>query len=132
MVLASIVEREGRTDEDRPVIAGILLKRLNSDWPLQADATLQYALGYQAFEKSWWKKALTVEDKKIRSPYNTYLNAGLPPAPISNPGLSSIRAVVYPTVSPYWYYLHDPQGRVHYATTLEEHEQNIASYLLAQ
>ena len=65
ITLASIVEREGRSDEDRPVIAGILLKRLKADWPLQADATLQYVLGYQAFEKSWWKKSLTAADKTV-------------------------------------------------------------------
>jgi len=129
IILASIVEREGRTNEDRPVIAGILLKRLEAGWPLQTDATIQYALGYQPFEKSWWKKQLTVDDKKIRSPFNTYRTLGLPPSPIANPGLASIRAVIYPEDSSYWYYLHDPTGVVHYGATLEEHEQNIASYL---
>lgn len=129
VILASIVEREGKTDEDRPVIAGILLNRLKAGWPLQADATLQYALGYQAGEKTWWKKALFEEDKKIRSPYNTYQNPGLPPGPISNPGLAAIRSVVYPKQTEYWYYLHDPSGVVHYATTLEEHNANIVKYL---
>ncbi|KKU83389.1 MAG: Aminodeoxychorismate lyase [Microgenomates group bacterium GW2011_GWA2_47_8] len=129
IVLASIVEREGRTDEDRPVIAGILLKRLKADWPLQTDATLQYALGYQVYEKTWWKKVLTNDDKKIASPYNTYLHPNLPPKPIANPGLASIKAVIYPEDSNYWYYLHDPRGSAHYARTIEEHEQNIASYL---
>ncbi len=129
VVLASIVEREGRTDDDRPVIAGILLKRLLAGWPLQTDATIQYALGYQPMEKTWWKTALYEEDKKITSPYNTYRTTGLPPAPISNPGLSSIRAVLLPTDSSYWYYLHDPQGGVHYAETIAEHNANIESYL---
>lgn len=129
MTLASIVEREGRTDEDRPVIAGILLKRLEADWPIQADATIQYALGYQVREKTWWKKALTDEDKKLESAYNSYLNPGLPPGPIANPGLASIKAVVYPKETEYWYYLHDPEGVVHYAETLEEHNSNIAKYL---
>jgi len=129
IILASIVEREGRNDVDRPIIAGILLKRLQEKWPLQADATLQYALGYQSSEKSWWKKSLTVEDKKINSPFNTYEHFGLPPAPISNPGLASIRAVVYPVDSDYWYYLHDPKGVAHYAKTLEEHETNIKKFL---
>lgn len=129
MTLSSIVEREGRTDEDRPVIAGILLKRLANDWPLQADATLQYALGYQGGEKSWWKKGLTEEDKKVRSPYNTYGNTGLPPRPIANPGLASIKAVIYPKETDYWYYLHAPDGSVYYAKTLEEHERNIAKHL---
>lgn len=129
IILASIVEREGRTDEDRPVIAGILWKRLEAGWPLQADATLQYALGYQASEKTWWKKSLTDEDKKVRSPYNTYANPGLPPGPISNPGLASIRAAVYPKQTEYWYYLHDPSGGVHYGATLDDHNANIDTYL---
>ncbi len=129
IILASVVEREGRTPEDRPIIAGILLNRLKANWPLQADATLQYALGYQAFEKTWWKKSLTDGDKKIRSPYNTYTNPGLPPGPISNPGLESIKAVIYPKATDYWYYLHDPAGGVHYAKTLEEHNANVQTYL---
>lgn len=130
ITLASIVEREGRTNVDRPVIAGVLLKRLEADWPLQVDATLQYALGYQASEKTWWKKYLTVEDKSVKSPYNTYVHTGLPPGPICNPGLESIQAVVYPAESEYWYYIHDDTGAVHFAKTLEEHEANVAKYLL--
>lgn len=129
ITLASIVEREGRTDEDRPVIAGILLKRLTAGWPLQADATIQYLLGYQPLEKTWWKKGLIDQDKKIKSPYNTYLYPDLPPGPIASPGLAAIKAVIYPSDSPYWYYLHDLEGRVHYAKTLEEHTANIAKYL---
>lgn len=129
VTLASIVEREGRSDEDRPVIAGILLKRLTAEWPLQADATLQYALGYQPSEKTWWKKSLTLEDKKIRSPYNTYLSLGLPLGPIASPGLAAIRSVIYQVETDYWFYLHDPEGGVHYAETIEEHNANIAAYL---
>lgn len=132
VILASIVEREGKTDEDRPIIAGILLNRLKADWPLQADATLQYALGYQMKEKSWWKKELFDEDKEVRSPYNTYINKGLPPAPISNPGLSAIKAVLYPNKTSYMYYIHDPKGIAHYAKTLEEHNANVSLYLLGQ
>ncbi len=129
IILASIVEREGRTDTDRPMIAGILINRLKDGWPLQADATLQYALGYQADEKTWWKKKLSDEDKKIKSPYNTYLNPGLPPTPISNPGLSAIQAVANPILTDYRYYLHDPSGQVHYAVSLKEHQQNIDQFL---
>ena len=129
LTLASIVEREGRSDEDRPVIAGILFKRLKAGWPLETDATLQYALGYQPFEKTWWKKSLTSEDKKVKSPYNTYERTGLPPGPIANPGIASIRAVVYPVETEYWFYLHDPKGNVHYAKTGEEHAENITKYL---
>jgi UPF0755 protein len=129
VTLASIVEREGHTAEDRPVIAGILLNRIKINMPLQTDATLQYALGYQAREKTWWKKVLYEEDKKVRSLYNTYEHVGLPPAPISNPGLDAIMAVIYPKDSEYLYYLHDPQGGVHYATTLDEHNANVQTYL---
>lgn len=129
IILASIVEREGRSDSDRPVIAGILINRLEKGWPLQADATLQYALGYQAKEKTWWKKELTNDDKSVISFYNTYTHLGLPPAPIANPGLSAIQAVISPVKTEYMYYLHDTSGGVHYAKTLEEHEQNIEQYL---
>jgi len=129
ITLASIVEREGKTDEDRPIIAGILLNRLQKGWPLETDATLQYALGYQSNEKSWWKKELTDEDKNIDSPYNTYTNTGFPPGPIANPGIQAILAVVYPKKTNYMFYLHDTKGNVHYAKTLEEHEQNIEMYL---
>ena len=129
IILASLVEREGRSDIDRPMIAGILLNRLKIGMPLQVDATLQYALGYQPENRSWWKKALTNEDKEVDSLYNTYQHIGLPPAPIANPGLGAIQAVAYPTESAFWYYLHDPKGQVHYAATLEEHNANIAAYL---
>ncbi len=129
ITLASIIEREGKTDADRPVIAGILLNRIKIGMPLQVDATLQYALGYQPFEKTWWKNDLTDDDKKIDSPYNTYTNLGLPPGPIANPGLSSITAAIYPASTDYLYYLHDKTGTVHYAKTIEEHNANIQKYL---
>lgn len=129
ITLASIVEREGNSDSDRPVIAGILLKRLADGWKLQADATVQYALGYQADEKSWWKKEITNFDKEINSSYNTYLNVGLPPEPIANPGLAAIKAVAYPVPTQYAYYLHDKSGKAHYAETNAGHIQNINKYL---
>lgn len=129
ITLASIVEREGRTNDDRPVIAGILLKRLKSGWTLDVDATIQYALGYQPAEKKWWKRSLTHEDKAIISPFNSYKTVGLPPHPISNPGLASIKAVAFPVSSDYWFYLHDTEGGIHYGKTIEEHTKNINTYL---
>lgn len=129
VTLASIVEREGNSDTDRPIIAGVLLKRLKVGWALQTDATLQYALGYQSREKTWWKKDLWEADKKIDSPFNTYANPGLPPSPIANPGLSSIKSVIYPKQTDYWYYIHDKTGAVHFAKTETEHLANIAKYL---
>ena len=129
IILASIVEREGKTGIDRPVIAGVLLNRMENGWPLETDATLQYSLGYQSKEKTWWKKELTDEDKQVDSPYNTYKNIGLPPGPIANPGVQAITAVIYPKKTDYMFYLHDTKGNVHYARTLEEHEKNIEMYL---
>lgn len=128
VILASIVEREARSDQARTEVASILLKRFKIGMGLNADATLQYALGYQLQEKSWWKRHLTEEDKKVDSPYNTYLYMGLPPTPICNPGLSSLKAVANADSStPYLYYYHDSKGNSHYAETLEEHNQNIAN-----
>ena len=129
LTLASIVEREARSKEERPVIAGILIKRWREGLTIAADATIQYALGYSNEEKSWWRKNLTEEDLKINSPYNTRIKTGLPPGPICNPGLAAIKAVVNPSSSPYYFYLHDDDGKVHYAKTLEEHQQNIQKYL---
>ena len=130
IILASLVEKEAKYDEDRQKVASIILKRIKNDWPLQIDATIQYALGYQPQEKSWWKKYLTKEDLEIDSPYNTYKNKGLPPTPICNPGLASIEAVIGASENtPYWYYLSDKTGRMHYAKTLEEHNENIRKYL---
>lgn len=129
VILASIVEREARSDKARTEIAGILLKRLKIGMGLNTDATVQYALGYQPDEKSWWKRNLTKEDLKIDSPYNTYLHSGLPPTPICNPGLSSIQAVANADSSTsYLYYYHDSKGVPHYAKTLEEHNANVANY----
>jgi len=130
LILASLVEREARQASTREKVAGIILKRYLADWPLQIDATVQYALGYQPNEKSWWKKDLTNEDKEIDSPYNTYKNKGLPPEPICNPSLSSIKAILNADENtPYWYYLTDKNGVMHYAITFEEHENNVNKYL---
>ncbi len=126
IVLASLVEREALAQQERPIIAGILRRRLELGMSLQVDATLQYALGYQPQEQKtkWWKQNLTSEDKKVDSFYNTYAYPGLPPGPICNPGLASIKAVVYSAKTDYLYYLHDKNGKVYYAKTNEEHEEN--------
>jgi len=126
IVLASILEREVRTKKDRPLIAGILIKRFQNNWPLQADATVQYIIGN---EKNWWPQNITKAHLKINSPYNTYKHPGLPPAPISNPGLASIEAALRPESSSYWFYISDLDGAIHYANTIEEHNANIATYL---
>lgn len=130
LTLASLVEREARLDADRAEVASIIYKRYKADWALQIDATVQYAVGYQSKTKSWWKQDLTFDDLKIDSPYNTYKNTGLPPGPICNPGLSSIMAAVNADEStPYWFYISDKTGKMHYGKTLEEHDALIAKYL---
>jgi UPF0755 protein len=130
VILASLVEREGRSDKVRQEVAGILLKRLQEGMPLQVDATVQYALGYQPQTKTWWKTDLTFEDLKINSVYNTYRNPGLPPEPICNPSLSSLSAVANGNPdTPYLFYITDPDGNMHYAKTAEEHERNVERYL---
>lgn len=130
VIFASLVEREARLDPDRRAVASILYKRYKNDWPLQVDATVQYALGYQPLERSWWKKNLTQDDLAIDSLYNTYKTGGLPPAAIGNPGAAAIAAVVESDeTTPYWYYLSDLNGIMHYATTIEEHNANVAKYL---
>jgi len=129
VILASIVEREARSSQARTEIASILLKRLNIGMGLNADATLQYILGYQEEEKSWWTKYLTNEDKKIDSLYNTYRYKGLPPKPIANPSLSSLQAVANADPNtPYLYYYHDSEGNSYYAKTLEEHSANVINH----
>ncbi|MEI7765155.1 MAG: endolytic transglycosylase MltG [bacterium] len=126
LTLASVVQREAANDADMPLIAGILLNRLNQKIPLSVDATLQYARGDKG--KGWWAP-ITVADKKIVSAYNTYKNAGLPPHPISNPGLPAILAVINPTKTDCIYYLHDKDKVTHCAVTYAEHQANIIKYL---
>ena len=131
IILASIIERETKTPAERPIIAGILLNRIAIGMGLQTDATVQYAVATAncgSTCEDWWP-ILTREDLEINSPYNTYKFRGLPPAPIASPGLSSIAAVINAEDSDYLYYLHDPKGQVHYAETLEEHNQNVRRFL---
>jgi UPF0755 protein len=125
VILASLLERETKTDAERPVVAGILLNRIEAGMPLQVDASVQYAVGTS---KDWWP-ILTLDNLSIKSAYNTYKNQGLPPTPIASPGYSSLKAAMDPTQNDYWYYIHDPTGQIHYAETLSDHNANIARYL---
>ncbi|MFN2149777.1 MAG: endolytic transglycosylase MltG [Anaerolineales bacterium] len=125
VTLASIVEREAIVPEERPRIAAVFLNRLAAGMSLDADPTIQYALGQQP-DGSWWKLTLTFDDLELPSPYNTYLFQGLPPGPIANPGLSSLEAVGYPadTSELYFRALCDGSGRHAFAETFEQHLQN--------
>lgn len=125
VILASIVEREAAVPEERPLIASVFLNRLAAGMKLDADPTVQYALGLQP-DGTWWKAPLTSVDLQIDSPYNTYRYPGLPPTPIANPGLSSLRAVAFPAQTPYLYFRArcDGSGRHAFAVTFEEHLRN--------
>lgn len=125
VTLASIVEREARVPDERPLIASVFLNRLTAEMNLDADPTVQYALGRQA-DGNWWKAPLESSDLAFDSPYNTYVYPGLPPGPISNPGLDALRAVAFPAESDYLYFraLCDGSGLHAFANTFEEHLQN--------
>ncbi|MBU4450362.1 MAG: endolytic transglycosylase MltG [Actinobacteria bacterium] len=125
IVLASIVQREAASEKEMPLIAGIIWNRWLIDMKFDIDATIQYALGEPG---NWWP-IIKVEDYKFDSPYNTYLYKGRPPAPICNPGLAAIDAVINSEESEYFFYLHDSQGQIHLAKTYEEHKANIEKYL---
>jgi UPF0755 protein len=118
VTLASIVEEEGRKEEDRKLIADVFWKRLAIDQPFQSDATVNYALGTL-------KDQPTFDDIESNSPYNTYKHVGLPPGPISNPSLESLRATAFPTPNPYYYFLNNLETReMYYGVTLEDHVAN--------
>ena len=128
VIIASMIEREAKFPEDRPLVGSVILNRLNQALPLQIDATVQYVLGYQKDEKSWWKKNLTFEDLKIDSSYNTYKNVGLPSSPIANPGLGALQGAIMPPKTDYLYYVSDKSGHLHFAKNLEGHNFNIEKY----
>lgn len=128
ITLASLLQREGKTLEEMKIIAGILESRLDDGFPLQLCATAQYATGRNPQTGKWWDPP-TLADTQYDSPYNTYVYAGLPPGPISSVSWNAIQAALEPEESDYYYYLHDDQGQIHYAKTLEEHDRNKDLYL---
>ena len=122
VIIASLLEREVQTLEDKKKVAGILLNRLQVGMPLQVDATITYITKKQTTNVS-------KEDTQIDSPYNTYKYAGLPLGPICNPGIESINAAIYPQSNSYWYYLSTPEAETIFSKTLEEHNIAKAKYL---
>jgi UPF0755 protein len=128
IIFASLVEREARSYDDKRRVAGILQNRIDAGMPLQVDATLQYMRGYDKQGKGWWTPP-TINLKDSTSPYNTYKFAGLPPGPISNPGLQAIKAVLDPLESDDLFYIHSPSGEMFYSRTLEEHNAYVNRYL---
>ncbi len=122
VTIASLVEREAKADDERPLMAGVYYNRLRRGMPLQVDATIEYIFPEH-------QSVITRADLAIRSPYNTYLNPGLPPTPIANPGRPSLLAAFHPEASPFLYYVYRGNGHHAFAKTLAEHEANVARYL---
>ena len=122
VTMASVLEEEVRSFEDKKIVSGIFWKRIKIGMPIQADSTLKYERGLASAD-------LSINDLQTDSPFNTYTNKGLPPSPISNPGIESIMAAISPTETQYLYFLTDKDGNVHYAKTFAEHKANAAKYL---
>jgi UPF0755 protein len=122
VTIASILEKEVKSDEDRAMVADIFWRRLEAGMPLQADSTVNYVTGKSNVRAS-------VDDLQIDSPYNTYKYKGLPKGPISNPGLGAIKAAIYPKSNDFWYFLTTDDGKVIYAKNFDEHKANKAKYL---
>jgi UPF0755 protein len=126
VILASIVERESVIIDEMPLIASVFLNRYSIGMKLDADSTVQYALGYDEVNNTWWTNPLTREHLNVDSPYNTYLYPGLPPGPIANPGIDALLAVAYPADSIYYFFRAacDNSGTHLFAETYEEHLRN--------
>ncbi|MFA5837118.1 MAG: endolytic transglycosylase MltG [Bellilinea sp.] len=126
VILASIVQREAMVAEESPMIASVFYNRLDAGIKLDSDPTVQYALGFNQGQATWWTNPLSLADLETFSAYNTYQNAGLPPGPISNPGLAALQAVAFPADSPYYYFRArcDGSGMHNFAVSFEEHLQN--------
>jgi len=126
VIVASIVEREAILDDEMPLIASVYLNRHAISMKLDADPTVQYALGFNNQQNTWWTNPLSAADLQVLSPYNTYVTAGLPPGPICNPGPAALRAVAFPASSPYFYFRAacDHSGRHVFAETFEQHQGN--------
>jgi len=127
VILASIVQRETVKDEEAPKIASVYLNRLKINMKLDADPTVQYALGFNPDQHTWWTNPLNADDLKFSSPFNTYLQSGLPPSPIDNPGLNSLHAVAFPAETPYYYFQArcDGSGYHDFVQTFDEQLKNI-------
>ena len=126
VTLASIVQREAILEEEMPLIASVFYNRLNSGAELASDPTIQYALGFNQDQGTWWTNPLSLHDLQVNSPYNTYVNKGLPPGPISNPDLAALRAVAFPAQTKYYYFRAacNGSGRHLFAETYAEHLAN--------
>lgn len=123
VILASIIEKEAILDEEMPIIASVFYNRLAIGMKLETDPTVQYALGYNSAQNTWWTSPLSYQDLEIDSPYNTYLYPGLTPTPIANPSMAALQAVAFPAQTPYYFFRAacDGSGRHNFSQTYQEH-----------
>lgn len=126
VTLASMVEREAVQDDERALIASVYLNRIKTGMKLDADPTVQYAIGYNILQQTWWTNPLSLLDLQVNSVYNTYIYEGLPPSPIANPSLDALRAVAFPAETPYLFFRAkcDGSGFHEFSETFDEHLQN--------
>ena len=127
ITLASIVEREANTPESMRIVAGVFMNRMEMGMPLQADASIEYVIDTPLGELA--PGQLATELRELDSPYNTYINTGLPPTPIGSPGRIALAAVIDPIDSDYFYYITGDDGEFYYAKTYNQHLQNIERHL---
>jgi UPF0755 protein len=126
--MASVIEKEVRQDAERPLVAGVFVNRLAKSMPLATDPTVIYA----ALLDDRWRGTLYASDLQSLSPYNTYKHLGLPPGPISNPGVASLRAAMHPAQTDYLYFVSDAAGHTRFSVGLKEHAEQVQAYRQAQ
>jgi UPF0755 protein len=127
VTLASLVEKETAIDGERPTVASVFENRLDKNMPLMTDPAVIYGLEL----RNQWRGTLYESDLKLDTPYNTYLHPGLPPGPVANPGVKALRAAIAPAQTNFFYFVaagDNPQGKSLFATTIEEHNRNVAGY----
>jgi UPF0755 protein len=127
VTMASLIERETAVDAERPLVASVLTNRLAKKMPLMTDPSVIYGLELEGK----WRGAIFASDLGRETPYNTYVHKGLPPGPIANPGVKSLKAAMNPAATQYLYFVaagDDPQGKSRFSATLEEHNKNVAGY----
>lgn len=133
VIIASLIEREAKSPEDKRLVSSVIYNRLRINMPIQLDATVQYATASIRCNKNisscdWWSSNISQDDLDLPSLYNTYKNPGLPPGPIANPGLISLQAAANPAKSDYLYYISDKKGIYRYGKTIDDHHTNISKY----
>jgi UPF0755 protein len=121
VTLASLIEKEAKLDSERPLVAAVFYNRLRRNMPLQSDPTAVY-------DVPRFRRKITPQDLRRKTPYNTYLKAGLPPGPIANPGVASLQAALNPARATYLYFVAKNDGSHYFSWTLKQHAEAVRKY----